>query len=97
MSERERAMEVRQVRFGRYQWRTIQIAADREGISASAFIRDAAWARALIYLMLRDSDYMQMNEVYEAIIRAGHPELADALKRLSGHYDRTSGLDADEA
>ena len=43
-------MKVQSVRFGEYQWKSIALAADADGISAAQFIRDSAFARAVLVL-----------------------------------------------
>src|SRR5947209_604052 len=43
-------MKVQSVRFGDYQWTAIAEAAKSDGVAAWQFIRDAAWARAVVVL-----------------------------------------------
>jgi hypothetical protein len=67
------------VRFGEYQWTAIAEAARCEGVAASQFIRDAAWARAVLVVQ---SDPRMAFAFDLAKAFADHPELAKRFERL---------------
>jgi uncharacterized protein (DUF1778 family) len=72
-------MKVQSVRFGTYQWTAIAEAAKSEGVAASQFIRDAAWARAVLVLQ---SDPRVAFAFDLAKAFADDPELAKRFERL---------------
>ena len=72
-------MKVQSVRFGEYQWTAIAEAAKSDGVAASQFIRDAAWARAVLVLQ---SDPRVAFAFDLAKAFADHPELAKRFERL---------------
>lgn len=54
------------MRFGESAWQLIQEEARREGVSATAYVREAAIARALIDRTKNDPEFVRK---YEEIIR----------------------------
>jgi len=72
-------MKVQSVRFGAYQWTAIAEAAKSEGVAASQFIRDAAWARAVLVLQ---SDPRVAFAFDLAKAFADDPQLAKRFERL---------------
>lgn len=69
-------MKVQSVRFGARQWDLITEAAEQEGTSAAQFIRDAAYARAVVHL------HEQLTWVELAEILQNNPELRHRLELL---------------
>lgn len=59
-------MVERKMRFGEEAWRLIQGEAKREGVSATAYVREAAIARALIDRAKNDPEFVKQ---YEDVIR----------------------------
>ena len=53
------------MRFGESAWRLIQEEAEREGVSATAYVREAAIARALIDRTKSDPEFVRQ---YESVI-----------------------------
>jgi uncharacterized protein (DUF1778 family) len=82
--EREsRAMRIVSVRFGAGQIALVQQEADREGVSASQFIRDAAWARAVLNAARENATTVLMWEkLIAAVEAAGHDVLGAELHDL---------------
>ena len=72
-------MKVQSVRFGEYQWVAIAEAAKSDGVAASQFIRDAAWARAVLVLQ-QDPRVAFAVDLAKAF--ADYPALAKRLERL---------------
>lgn len=70
-----RRMQVQSIRFGERQWRLIQAEAEAEGVSASQFIRDAAYGRALLTRAEREP------ELVRAITALARGELVEAMAR----------------
>lgn len=79
------AMKVQSVRFGGYQWRLVTDAAEKEGVSAAQFIRDAAYARAVMHYLIQD----QQGERHELGFAL---ELSKALSEHRDLRDRLEGL-----
>ena len=88
MSE-PRGMKVQAVRFGVIQWELIREEAAMEGVSASQFIRDAAFLRAMFHRARRNAD--------EGAMIARLYELAredKGMEAVLGHFSPPSeGLD----
>lgn len=59
--------EAKSVRFGRDQWDFIAEVAQREGVSASQFIREGAFARAILYASRQNPRVL---EEYEGLLEA---------------------------
>lgn len=58
------------MRFGATAWRLIQEEARREGVSATAYVREAAVARAMLGRMRNDPEFVaQFEEVLERLRR----------------------------
>jgi uncharacterized protein (DUF1778 family) len=73
-------MKVQSVRFGTYQWTAIAEAAKSEGVAASQFIRDAAWARAV--LVLQSDPRVAFAFDLAKAFADDDPELAKRFERL---------------
>lgn len=77
-----RAMQIVSVRFGERQLELIQHEAEAEGVSASQFIRDAAYARAALAAVERKTASARMWVAMLALAREGGTDtLAEALAR----------------
>jgi uncharacterized protein (DUF1778 family) len=80
---RTRAMQIVSVRFGTAQIRLIQNEAESEGVSTSQFIRDAAYARAIMQSARRNRSTALMWEKLIAVVEsAGADELSGELSDL---------------
>jgi uncharacterized protein (DUF1778 family) len=77
-------MKVQSVRFGEYQWTAIAEAAKSDGVAASQFIRDAAWARAVLVLQ-QDPRVAFAFDLAKAF--ADHPALAKRFEQLLALLD----------
>lgn len=66
-------MHGQMVRFGRAQWQLIQEEAAVEGVSASQYVRDAAWTRAVIARARRGEgiSFEELARAIDALVRAG--------------------------
>lgn len=87
-------MQIVSVRFGAQQIELIQQEATVEGVSASQFIRDAAYARAVIYAARRNAVVVQMWDAMIAVVEeGGQDQLAGELRGLLDdvHADAGSG------
>jgi hypothetical protein len=73
-------MKVQSVRFGTGQWDLICAAAEAEGISAAQFIRDAAYARAVLHQ--RESGALVWVALADVLQK--NPELRQVLESLLG-------------
>jgi hypothetical protein len=76
-------MKVQSVRFGEYQWKSIALAAEAEGISAAQFIRDSAFARAVLVLYVsgvQGSERIKFANLLGQTLK-DHPELVSQLDK----------------
>jgi uncharacterized protein (DUF1778 family) len=72
-------MRVQSVRFGSWQWATVTRAAGEDGVSASQFIRDSAFARAVLLLaQAGEADQAFVGAFVDAMSAA--PELVSMLR-----------------
>lgn len=79
-------MQIVSVRFGADQIELIQEEASEVGVSASQFIRDAAFARAVLSSARRNSASVALFERLIAVVeRAGHDDLSAELRDLLEH------------
>jgi hypothetical protein len=69
-----RAMQIVSVRFGEQQLAFIQAEAEHEGVSASQFIRDASYARAIMQAAERKTDTPKMWLALVAVAEELGPE-----------------------
>lgn len=82
-NSRARAMQLVSVRFGTTQIRLIQNEAEAEGVSTSQFIRDSAYARAILQSARRNRTTALMWEKLIAVVEsAGADELSGELSEL---------------
>jgi uncharacterized protein (DUF1778 family) len=83
MSTQGRAMQIVSVRFGAQQIELIQQEASVEGVSASQFIRDSAYARAVLYAAKRNAVVVEMWDRMIAVVEeSGYENLAGELRGL---------------
>jgi uncharacterized protein (DUF1778 family) len=76
-------MQIVSVRFGAQQIELVQQEATVEGVSASQFIRDAAYARAILYAARRNATVVAMWDKLIAVVEeSGQDELAADLRGL---------------
>lgn len=95
-NSRPRAMQIVSVRFGAEQIEVIQQEAEHEGVSASQFIRDAAYARAVLYSARRNATTIQMWDTLIAVVEeAGHDELSAQLRGMLGDVGKLADSDAE--
>lgn len=81
MATTSRAMQIVSVRFGSQQIELIQQEATIEGVSASQWIRDAAYAKAVLTAARRNAAVTTMWQGLIAVIEeAGHDLLAGQLR-----------------
>lgn len=82
-------MKVQSVRFGDYQWSAIHRAADAEGVTTAQFVRETAFARAVLVLYLAgDERVVFANSLVRAL--DSHPELAQSLRDMLTRQPSTS-------
>jgi uncharacterized protein (DUF1778 family) len=82
-NSRTRAMQIVSVRFGTAQIRLIQNEAETEGVSTSQFIRDAAFARAILLSARRNRSIALLWEKLIAVVEeAGADEISVELRDL---------------
>lgn len=80
-----RAMQIVSVRFGTEQITLIQDEAGAENVSVSQYIRDAAYARAILSAARRNATTVAMWDKLIAVVEeAGHDQLSHDLRDLLG-------------
>ena len=78
-----RAMQVVSIRFGVEQLGLIHEEAEAENVSVSQYVRDAAWARAVMSATQRNSTQLEMWErLIRVIEEAGQDQLSGELRGL---------------
>jgi uncharacterized protein (DUF1778 family) len=84
-NSRHRAMDIVSVRFGTEQIALIKEEAELEGVSASQFIRDAAYARAVLSAARRNATTVRMWDKLIAVVEvAGQDTLNAELREMLG-------------
>lgn len=79
-------MKVQSVRFGEYQWKSIALAAEADGISAAQFIRDSAFARAVLVLYVSGaagSERIKFADLLAQTLK-DHPQLVAQMQKAFG-------------
>lgn len=79
-------MRVQSIRFGDFQWELISQMAEAEGVSSAQFIRDAAYARAIVHRLRRGEKAL---DLWLALTDSfnEHPDLLARLEALRESLD----------
>lgn len=87
-------MQIVSVRFGTEQIALIQREADAEGVSASQFIRDSAYARAVLSAARRNATNVRMWDALIAVVEElGADELSAELRDLLADVANENGAE----
>src|SRR3954451_16261915 len=80
---RPRAMQIVSVRFGTDQFSLVKDVAEAEGVSASQYVLDAAYARAILDAARRNATTVEMWDRLIAVVEeVGQDQLSGELRDL---------------